>query len=640
MSIVFANLCQQLGNYQELGPPKISRAIMTAEDEEFAKRFKEWEIENLNIGEDFDEIETIDSEPVLGDNGHVGETEDNTVTLCCGECGREGMAVKLNAFTSRQGEIDDEHQQVLKRLQQAQQEGLNIDYRCPKCRSCSDCRRSFATERVSQREEAEDIMIWDSVNIDWKNKRIICYLPLRGSEEEFLSNNREVALKILDQQCYKYCKDTETKEMIVKALKKLMKNGQLVLWKDLTDEEKSIIESKPVSHYIPYRVVFKPSLSTPARPVFDGCQNTKARPDGTAGRCLNNAVVKGRVVTFNLLRMLLRFVAGRFALQGDLKQFYASIKLIVEQWNLKRVLIKEDFDPNNEVQEAVIKTLIWGIKCVSAQSECAVIKLAEAVKDESPMLSNFLLNSRFVDDLGDSKEKIETVKKLADDADKLFSQVGLECKGWSFTGSHPPTDVGEEDHTVGIGGTKWYTMLDLLEVPLPTLHFSKKARRRLMIGTEVFKGSMVEDMDKFVPKPLTRRQIFSKNAAIFDLLGKFTPITAGMKYDLRDAVKETDGWDDGVSDDLRSKWVKHFWRLETMKGIKFERAKRPIDVTSTKMDTIIAVDAAEHLKIVGVWVRFRLTNGQFSCSHLIGRALLADEDSTIPKNELDALTMG
>ena len=113
--------------------------------------------------------------------------------------------------------------------------------------------------------------------------------------------------------------------------------------------------------------------------------------------------MKGRVVTLNLLRMLLRFVAGRFALQGDLKQFYASIKLIVEQWNLQRVLIREDFDPNNEVQEAVIKTLIWGIKCVSAQSECSIIKLAEAVKEESPMLSNFLLNSRFVDDLGDRR---------------------------------------------------------------------------------------------------------------------------------------------------------------------------------------------------------------------------------------------
>ena len=528
-------------------------------------------------------MEEIDSDPIKDDaevilidsSSYDGKKDLNEMILNCSECGQDGMKVKvkLNAFPSK--EDDDEHLQVLKRLQQAQQEGLSIDYRCPRCRNCSDCRRSFATERVSQREEAEDMMVWDSVSIDWKNKRIICYLPLRGSEEEFLSNNRKIALKILDQQCYKYCKDTETREMIVKALDKLMKNNQLVLWKDLTDEEKKVIESKPISHYIPYRVVFKPSLSTPARPVFDGSQNTEVRPDGTAGRCLNDAVVKGRVVTLNLLKMLLRFVAGLFAVQGDLKQFYASIKLILEQWNLQRVLFRQNFDPNAEVQEAVIKTLIWGVKCVSAQSECAIIKLAEAVKDESPMLSNFLLNSRFVDDLGDSKEKLEIVKKLADEADELFSKVGLECKGWSFSGSHPPLEVGEEDHTVSIGGTKWHTMLDLLEVPLPTLHFSKKTRGRLVIGTEVFKGSMVEDMEKFVPKPLTRRQIFSKNASIFDLLGKFTPITGGMKYDLREAMKQTTGWDDGVSDELRSKLVKHFWRIETLRGIKFERSKMP-----------------------------------------------------------------
>ena len=91
---------------------------------------------------------------------------------------------------------EEEVSQSWKRL--AQQEGLNIEYCCPKCRSCNDCRRSFATERISLREEAEDQMIWDSVSLDWSNKRIICNLPLRGSVEEFLSNNRDIALKILD----------------------------------------------------------------------------------------------------------------------------------------------------------------------------------------------------------------------------------------------------------------------------------------------------------------------------------------------------------------------------------------------------------------------------------------------------------
>ena len=45
---------------------------------------------------------------------------------------------------------------------------------------------------------------------------------------------------------------------------------------------------------------------------------------------MNDAVVKGRIVTLNLVKMFLRFQVGRAAVQGDLKQFYASIKLVPE----------------------------------------------------------------------------------------------------------------------------------------------------------------------------------------------------------------------------------------------------------------------------------------------------------------------
>ena len=187
---------------------------------------------------------------------------------------------------------------------------------------------------------------------------------------------------------------------------------------------------------------------------------------------------------------------------------------------------------------------------------------------------------------------------------------------------------------------KWHTKLDLLEVPLAKLHFGKKLRGRLVVGTEVFEGSLVEDMEKFVPKKLTRRQIFSKKASVFDILGKFIPITVGMQLDLREAVKLTTGWDDSVPENLRSKWVQNFWRLETLKGIKFNRARMPEGAASAEMDLIVAVDAAEHVKIVGVWGRFRLNSGEFSCQQIIGRSLLAEEDSSIPKNEFNALTMG
>ena len=174
-----------------------------------------------------------------------------------------------------------------------------------------------------------------------------------------------------------------------------------------------MIKSKPLSHYLVWRVVFKDSLSTPARPVFDGSQKTKIVEDGSGGTvggpCLNDAVVKGRVTKLNLVKMVLRFTIGLFAMQGDLKSFYASIKLVRDQWHLQRVLFREDLNPEGDVLEAIFKSLIWGIKSISGQSECAVIKLAMAIKDEFPDIADLLINSRFVDDIGDSEDKIDKI---------------------------------------------------------------------------------------------------------------------------------------------------------------------------------------------------------------------------------------
>ena len=276
---------------------------------------------------------------------------------------------------------------------------------------------------------------------------------------------------------------------------------------------------------------------------------------------------------------------------------------------------------------------------MSAQSECSIIKLAEQIKNDFPLLADFLTNCRFVDDIGGSAVDLDTLKGLTAEADKFFAMLGLGCKGWSFSGSNPPPEVSEENNAIKIAGMTWYTMLDLLEIPLPQLHFSTKRRGRLPIGTEVFEGSMLDDMEKFVPQKLTRRMIVSKNSSIFDLPGKLVPILIGFKFDLRESINQTSGWDEPVSAEFRSKWVRNFLRIEKLRGIKFSRARMPVNAVSTDMDLITAVDAASEVKIVGTWGRFRLDTGKFSCQQILGRALLGD-GGTIPKEELDSLMMG
>ena len=150
---------------------------------------------------------------------------------------------------------------------------------------------------------------------------------------------------------------------------------------------------------------------------------------------MNDLTMKGRVNTLNLIKMLLRWEIGPEALCGDLKAFYPSIALDESQWNLQRVLWKENMDIDAETQELIIITLIFGIRAVSALSEQAIIKLAQFIRLNQPRLAELMEDSRFVDDLADSLENKEVTKALADDADKLFQSVGLECKGWSLSGS-------------------------------------------------------------------------------------------------------------------------------------------------------------------------------------------------------------
>ena len=86
-----------------------------------------------------------------------------------------------------------------------------------------------------------------------------------------------------------------------------------------------------------------------------------------------------------------------------------------------------------------------------------------------------------------------------------------------------------------------------------------------------------DDLETFVPAKLTRRQVASKYASIFDVLGKFGPILIGAKLDLRRTFKMTDNWDSPMPADLRQCWIKNFWKWERLRGVQFSRAIMPED---------------------------------------------------------------
>ena len=70
-------------------------------------------------------------------------------------------------------------------------------------------------------------------------------------------------------------------------------------------------------------------------------------------------------------------------------------------------IISLDLNPENETLVGTITTLIYGVKSVAAQSEAGIRKLANFIQAKHPDLAEFLLQSRYVDDLGDSRSTLE-----------------------------------------------------------------------------------------------------------------------------------------------------------------------------------------------------------------------------------------
>ena len=628
-----------LTSWKNSGPPSLTNYFMSNVEiaDAIDRNLKDGTISNYEklIDDDESELQSIldASNSVCTDSEAFITTEmyEQVRNATCFDCGYpvvDDIAL-----------YEDEKLTRLKLILDRQEQGIEISYRCVRCRSCIDCKNSSKVDKISLREESELYEIRKSVFLDWENQKISCTLPVRGKEWDFLSCNEDRALKVLDAQCRKYFKDEETKASIVASFQKLIDMKYILFLDSMSANQLSQFQDKQVQYFLPWRIQFKPgSASTPARVVFDASSGTKKRQDGTGGRCLNDYVVKGTIDSLDLLRVVLRFLIGPFALAADLTKMYNQFSLLPGQWNLQRILFRKDLNPEAPVQHACVTTLIYGVKSVSGQTEYAFQEIANYVKDEKPKVSQLLTAGRYCDNLLDSTVTMQEAEDLAYDTTEVLNRLSLPTKGFSFSGQDPQPQESLDGISIDVNGMRWCTAVDTLEVKIPPLHFSKRLRGRV-VGAEYFQdGGNFAEMNAFVPEKLTRRIIVSKRAALYDPLGKLEPVKAMLKIHEREAVLATQDWEDSVSADLRNKWVNNFLIMEQLKGIRFSRARMPSTAIDTRMRLITLVDGAKDLVMVGCWCGFRVSEGGWSNQHLIGRSALGQ--GTIPKNELQALIGG
>ena len=161
-------------------------------------------------------------------------------------------------------EVQSEYEKFIK----SNDSGLQADFRCKPCKNCENCIKGSGSENMSIAQEAEQVLIEESVKIDVENGRAIANLPFKRDPREYLKDNYHIAFKRLQNICKKYSKEESVRSKILESFEKLRKKGHIKHYEDLNAEQISILENAEPSYHIPWDVQFKGnSLSTPLRIV-------------------------------------------------------------------------------------------------------------------------------------------------------------------------------------------------------------------------------------------------------------------------------------------------------------------------------------------------------------------------------------
>ena len=504
---------------------------------------------------------------------------------------------------------------------QAEEAGSVINYRCINCRSCKNCKNHTQIEAVSIKEEVEQDIINKSVKVDISNRLTVASLPFIHDPLFKLAPNKNKAMKTFNQQLKKLDKNPKDKDDVIKSEQKLQQLGHVDYVKNLSVEMQHQLLNNPIQNFIPWRAVWKDnSLSTPCRIVFDASQVTDT------GFSLNDMLAKGRNNMNKLQEILIRWSIHPVAFHTDVTKMYNTVKLEDKNWCFQRYIWQENLDSKKIPEEKVIKTLIYGVKSSGNQAERGLRETARLSKEEYPEVNEIVRRDVYVDDCLSGERSEDLAMLRSDQLEIVLNRGGFALKGISFSGKDPPECLSDDGVSINVAGLKWYTKEDVLALDISELNFAKKCRGRKPVNSSL----------SIIPSKLTRRHCVSKVAEIFDLTGKITPITAGMKLDLHDLVQRKLDWDDVIPDNLRPLWESHFETMKEIKTLRYKRAIVPADAIDLNVTTIDAGDASQSIVCVSIYARFRRKNGQYSCQQVLSRSRLVPDGMSLPRAELYA----
>ncbi|XP_011858303.1 PREDICTED: uncharacterized protein LOC105555871, partial [Vollenhovia emeryi] len=312
----------------------------------------------------------------------------------------------------------------------------------------------------------------------------------------------------------------------------------------MTEVNSSDVQNETLYHYIPHHAVLKESsTTTKLRVVFDA-----------------SYIIK----------------------------MFRQIQLRDDQRDLQRILWRSDW--SQPIKEYRLNTITYGLATAPFLAIRCLHEVAYQHEQESPFISNIILNDFYVDDLLTGGDTIEQVKIIKKEISRILLTGRFPLRKWN---SNTPAiiideientsvddqPIGDEVKTLGL---YWNPLDDVLRYKINT----KSDNTRI-----------------------TKRTLLSLISQIYDPLGLVGPACIRAKIILQQLWRLKIGWDESLPADLHTMWVQYYSQLSSISSISIPRLI--VCANPKKIELHGFCDASESAYGACIFIRSLTVEGEY-----------------------------
>ncbi|UYV69790.1 hypothetical protein LAZ67_7000738, partial [Cordylochernes scorpioides] len=363
-------------------------------------------------------------------------------------------------------------------------------------------------------------------------------------------------------------------------------------------------------YYMPHHpVIREQSTTTKKRVVFDASAKSENKVS------LNQFLHKGPKIQQDVFFILLRFRTYPVAITADIEKMYRQIRIHPEDADYQRILWRPS--PEEPVVDYRLLTVTYGTTSAPFLAMRTLQQLAEDEGQNYPEASRVTLNDFYVDDLLTGAQTIAETKELIDQLKDLMKKGGFHLRKWNSNCHEIVSHVEEINEEKKINLEKG-AISKILGIVWD--HVQDKFRVNITLPEEV----------------VTKRDLLSNIARIFDPIGFLSPTTVALKIIMQELWRGGTGWDEHIPNDIKEKW--NNIRAELL---KLEDLSIPRYVWACEKDRDVQLhgfcDASSVAYSAVCYLRTVSLDGQVHISMLAAKTRVAPCKSlTLPRLELCA----